>query len=182
MRRLTALLTVTLAALLLIGSAAPVAAQQNTTATPNGNASSASPTERIDANTVLLDSGYNASSGIAYVEIRSSTLQQVTIVDGSYMMLGGEATTRTQTLRPNESTIIELPVKKVEGYVSLSIGTPNTLYGELIQTDGSIFGGSASWSTVQVAGATGFAGGFVAILLVSYLQVRGLRSEVSRVT
>lgn len=167
--------------LLLVGMTAPIAAQQaNETTAPNG--SNATETERIDAQTTLLDSGYNATTGLASVEIRSETLQEIAVTDGSYLMQGGEATTRSVMVKPGETTTIEIPAEKVRGYVSLSIGTSQTLYGELIEVgEGSLFTGEATWGTAQTAGAAGFAGGLLSVGLIAYWRVRGGKEEVSQV-
>ncbi|CCQ34324.1 hypothetical protein HLRTI_001515 [Halorhabdus tiamatea SARL4B] len=179
MIRHTTLTLAVLAAVLLVGLTGPVAAQQGTT-TPN--ATDATETERIDAQTTLLDSRYNATTGMAYVEIQSDALQEIAVTDGSYLMQGGEATTRSVMVKPGETTTIEIPADMVRGYVSLSIGTSQTLYGELIETgQGSLFTGEATWGTAQAAGAAGFAGGLSIVVVLAYWRVRGGKQEVEQV-
>lgn len=118
------------AVLLLIGTAAPVAAQsveisaENET-TPAGNAPE---TVRIDSQTTLLDSGFNSETGMAYVKIRSDTLQQITITDAGAFLQGGEIPRRSVMVKPGETTTIKIPATKVRGFVAVSVATPETLY------------------------------------------------------
>ena len=170
------------AVVLLVGlAAAPAAAQSGGTATATP-ANATTDTERIDQNTVLVESSFNSDAGTASVTLRSDTLQQITVVDGSYLMTGGEATMRTVMVRPGETTTIDLPAEQVRGHVALSIGTPETLYGEVIEVgQQSIFDGPASWGNVQVAGAAGFTGGLGIVGIIAYRRARGGKEEVTQV-
>ncbi|ACV10985.1 conserved hypothetical protein [Halorhabdus utahensis DSM 12940] len=127
MNRTLPLLAALAAVLVLVGTAAPVAAQSNATTAPNGT--NATDVERIDSQTVLLDTGYNAQTGMASVTIRSETLQQITITDAGGFWQGGEIARRSVMVKPGETTTLKVPVTEVRGFVGVSIGTPNTLYG-----------------------------------------------------
>lgn len=177
-RRLLLAMAALAAALLLIGSAAPVAAQSNGTA-PNGTAAT---TERIDANTVLVESGYDPDTGMASVTIRSDTLQQIVVTDAGAFMEGGEIARREAMVKPGETTTIKIPATETRGFVGVSISTPQTLYAVPLEVGtGSIFDGEASWGTVRLAGAAGFFGGLIAVVGLAYYRKRGGRREVDQV-
>ena len=181
MHRLNISSLAALTAVLLIGltvAAAPVAAQSggNSTA-PNA---SAQDTERIDDHTVLVDSGFNSAEGEAWVTIRSDKPQAITVVDGSYMVHGGEATVRTVVADPGEATTITIPAEKVEGRVALSISTDEALYGEIIEVNQSLFKGPATWGTTQVAGAGSALGTLLVMAAGAWWRKRGGSGEVNR--
>lgn len=122
------LMTTLAAVLLLIGTAAPAVAQSNETAAPNGTAGT--DVERIDGQTVLVETEYDEQTGMASVTIRSETLQEVAVTDAGGFWQGGEVAHRSVMVKPGETTTLKIPVTKVRGFIGVSVGTANTpVYG-----------------------------------------------------
>ncbi|MFD1586174.1 hypothetical protein ACFR9U_04210 [Halorientalis brevis] len=142
--------------MLLSSIAGPAAAANNSTAT-SSNSSAAPPGTYISENVRLLDSGYNQSSGEAFVELRSTKTMAVTISDGGALSTGsGEIASRTFVLDAGETTRVVLPVTKTGGRVAVVIDTPGVLYGHIIKTSDSIVGpGGFTARDAQITAASG---------------------------
>jgi len=104
-----------------------------------------------------MNSGYNKSSGEAFVELRSSRTVTVTVSDGGALTTGsGEIASQTVILKPNETTRVVLPVTKTGGRVAVVIDTPGVLYGHIIKTSNSIVGpGGFTARDAQITAASG---------------------------
>ncbi|MBX0325581.1 hypothetical protein EGH21_21385 [Halomicroarcula sp. F13] len=110
----------------------PTAPLTNTTDTPGS--SDATKTERIDGQTVIVDSEYRANKSVALITLRSSAGQAVTLSDAGRFQQGGKVPVRTVAIAAGETTTVELPVTEQDGYVGVAISTENTpLYAEIIQ-------------------------------------------------
>lgn len=148
-----------LAALLVVsigyGTPAVVAQPQQ----PVGPQPTATPTdtERIDANTVIVESEYRANESVALVTLRSEIQQVVSISDAGRFQAGGTIPVRTVALRAGGESTIEIPVTERDGYVGLAISTKNTpLYAEIIEQSSGGLDILRAMSSLQawLAGAT----------------------------
>ncbi|MDS0279377.1 hypothetical protein NDI85_16370 [Halomicroarcula sp. S1AR25-4] len=131
-----ALLVVSLA---LAGSAPAVAQTANQTV-PTGpqptatNATDATATERIDGQTVIVESRYVENASVALITLRSESVQTVTLSDAGRFQEGGKIPVRAIALRSGETATVEIPVTEQDGYVGVAISTENTpLYAEIVQ-------------------------------------------------
>lgn len=130
------------ASLALVGSAPAVAQAANSPqpTAPLGNgtdtpeSSYREQTERIDGQTVIVESRYVPNASVAFITIRSESVQTVSLSDAGRFQQGGKVPVRTVALRSGETTTVELPVTEQDGYVGVAISTENTpLYAEIIQ-------------------------------------------------
>ena len=110
---------------------------------------------RLDRWTVVTDSGYESDTGQAWVEIRSTRPQTITVTDGGALMAGGKMDQSTVTVPSDEPTRIMVDATKYEGMVGVSIKTDTGLYGHPIETSASILSVPASSEWLAVfAGVT----------------------------
>ena len=178
------LLSAVLVAVAIMPISAPGAAQEvsGNVSVDDGESTDPAATQ-IDESMLLHDSGYNDETGLAYVVVENTgeTPIGVTVTDAGSFMEGGEIPQTTKTILPDRKTRVEVPATNVDGFVGVSVATPNTLYAVPLEVDTQIFGSAAQWEYVQIAGVIGFLAGFVGILLVGYTTKRGGRTEVDRV-
>ncbi|GGN92792.1 hypothetical protein [Haloarcula pellucida] len=110
----------------------PTAPVTNTTDTPDR--SDTTQTERIDGQTVIVESRYVPNASVALITLRSESVQTVTLSDAGRFQQGGKVPVRSVALRGGETTTVELPVTEQDGYVGVAISTENTpLYAEIVQ-------------------------------------------------
>jgi hypothetical protein len=115
----------------LVTAAAPAVAQEQPGNATSTTTDSQPEGERISQNLVLVDSGYDGD-GTATVTLRTDSTTAVTLTDAGGFMDGGEIARKTVVLDPGTHTV-SLQVTETElGYVGVSIGTRNVLYGEVI--------------------------------------------------
>lgn len=135
-------------------------------------------TERIDANTVLVDSRYQPNESVAFITIRSEASQAITLVDAGSFLEGGKPPSRTVAVHGGLTTTIKLPVTERDGYVGVSISTEETpVYAEILErpTDG----GLEILRTLSTLGAWG-AGILVAFVWMVLAGISVMRGEDSR--
>lgn len=161
--------------------AAPAAAQTNPIDTPTPTPTPETGTERIDQNTVLVDSEWRPETSEIAITIRSETLQPITVTDAGAFMQGGEVAQRTVTVSAGNETTITIPGTKYRGFVGASIATTDTLYAEPIEIQQQWFGGAANWGLVRIAGAGGAVGILISTALIAYWKRKGGRQEIHEV-
>lgn len=110
--------------LIATASAQEVGVTQNETETPTG--------ERIDGNTVIVDSRYNAETGRATLTIRSEELQQITLSDAGAFIQGGEISQNSVLVKAGTTQEISVSATQVRGFVGVSVATDQTLWAEKI--------------------------------------------------
>jgi hypothetical protein len=128
------LLVVSLA---LVGSTPAVAQSANQTTSPQPTAQTGP--ERIDNQTVIVSSTTRTvnNSTTAVITLRSSAVQTVTLSDSGRFLKGGAVPTRDVNLGRGETTTIEMPVTRANGFVAVGISTEQTdLYAEVLQRPG----------------------------------------------
>lgn len=109
--------------------------------------------ERIDENTILVDYEYHPDRGSASVKIWSERPQEITVLDGSYLMRGTEMQFVEKNVIPREITTITVPAEEVNGYVMLSVGTARTAgYGVPIEVPTDLLPGVPGPGDAPAAG------------------------------
>lgn len=164
--------------LLAMGAGAGAAAGGNNSTAANATAET---TERIDANTQLVDARFHPDTGKAWVTIRSDILQEITVTDAGAFMEGGEIARRSVTVRPGEETTISIPATKYRNFVGVSIATRETLFAVPIEIPTSWFEGDPTWDTVKIAGAGAVVGVLLALIGEAWRRRTGGRSEVEQI-
>lgn len=140
--------------LLAGGASAQAAANQSADQAVN---ESVETVERIDRNTVILESDYSEKSGVATVTLESDRVQRVTLSDAGAFVTGGQVNQKTTVLKPDEPTTVRLDVTEVDGRVGVSISTSKTLYAHIIEVPNYLFYSDPGWGTVRIVG---FGSGF----------------------
>ncbi|WP_324664173.1 hypothetical protein [Haloarcula sediminis] len=153
------LLVVSLA---LVGSTP--AAAQSATQTPSPQPTAQTGPERIDNQTVIVSSNVRTdnNSTTAVITLRSTAVQTATLSDSGRFLKGGDVPTRSVNLGRGETTTVEMPVTRANGYVAVGISTENTdLYAEVLQRPSQESGGLDVLGALTSVQAW-FAGAFVA--------------------
>jgi hypothetical protein len=149
-----------------------------------GNVTAATPAqevERIDTDTVILNSSYNDQAGIATVIIESEVPQQVTVTDAGAFSVGGTVERRQVRLDPREPTKISLPVTEVNGRVGLGIETRQKLYGHIIEVPNYLFYSDPGWGTVRLVGFGSGFGVLGAVVLEVFRRKFWQRNQVRKI-
>jgi hypothetical protein len=89
--------------------------------------------ERIDNNTVIIDSYYDAESGRAILEIRSDKLQYITLSDAGAFIDGGEISQNTVPIKAGDTQEVSVAATQVQGFVGVSVSTDRVLWAEKIK-------------------------------------------------
>jgi hypothetical protein len=144
----------------------PAAAQTNQSAPSNA-------TQQIANDLRLVESGYDAETGEAWVVLEAEHPTAVTLSDGGALHDGsGEIASRSVVVEGQ--TEVRVSVTEVNGRVGVIIGTDATLYGHVIETSSNLIGGPFTGRDVQTAAVSGF----VIVAIVSLVMVvRYLRNS-----
>lgn len=151
-------------------------------AAPNGTQNQTAATYISDG-LRLVESGYNSSTGTAYVVLTSESPQSVTISDGGALADGsGEIASTTAVV--DGPTRIEVSATPVDGRVAVIIDSKGTLYGHIIRnksTESALIGGPFDARDVQVSAVAGAV--TVALFVIGQLvrYKRGTTHEPERI-
>lgn len=179
-----------IALVLLATSLVPtgVAAQNATTALPNGsanvsndtlsNATVAEPVEPIDRLTAIEST--SVENGQMVLVLRSDVVQRVVLTDAGAVWKGGEVPQREHTLQPG-SNRVTIPVTEISGRVAVTIATRRVLYSTVVVTNDPLIGGPFDRGDVQQAALAGLVAGVGVTALIAYKRVRGTSDAPERV-
>jgi len=168
-----------------------VAAQDNSTV-PNSSEVDAGTSDQSDAvapedplnvqigpATVLVAAEYDDARGVAEITVRTSLLQDVTVADaGVFVAGGGQIERRTERVSPGRNVTLTVPVTKADGTVAVSISTPRSAYGHLIEVPTDLLPGEPGRGDAPAAGSGVAIGAFV-ISTGAYLWYRYSSGGVS---
>ena len=154
------------------GIATPVAAQDvpnaTTPTTPQPGDRLDGDREYVSPNVTIVDSGFNRTSGQAWVELAADDHIAVVVSDGGALSDGsGEIASRSVALAPDETTRVVLPATRVQGRVALVIDHPGGLYGHVISPSNTLIGGSFDARDAQITAASGA----IVVSIVSLVMV-----------
>lgn len=174
-------------AVLLVGLlAAPVAAQENGTASVEvnvgsngGNTTTPEPALEVIDNRTAIESAEFVDGEIRLVLV-SDSLQRVVLTDAGAVLEGGEVPQKDARLREGRNRV-SMPVTEFDGRVIVTIATRDVLYAVPIETSPPLIGGPFDEQDVQQAGLAGLAAGLGVTGLIAYRKVKGIARVPERV-
>jgi hypothetical protein len=168
-------------ALLVASLAAPVAAQENTTATGPGLEAELTNDEctiHIDRFVSICSAEYR--NGEAILELRSDRRESITVTDAGGMMRPGEILRRDFIVRSDRRTTIRMPVTKANGFAGVTIDTGRTLYGVPLDSSSRLVGGPWTYSDAQAAALGGGVGTALVVLGMTLRTLLGQETGIER--
>lgn len=135
--------------------------------------------ERLDALTVYCAG--EVRDEVAVLEVYSEMNQTVTVVDGSWLMLGGEPQDRDFDLESGHNTI-RMPVDTVDGNAGVDLQTSRTPhYGIPLESRSALIGGPWSHTDVHAGIAGAVVGVSIVTTWVCWRRYRGRTTEPRRI-
>lgn len=113
------------------GAAAQASNNSTTTDAPPTTTASAPSGEggtRIDGETVLLDKRYNDGSSTVILTLRSERKQYIVLTDAGSVFSGGTVPQKGMLLPEGRSTVRMQVTETEDGFVGVTLSTPDTLY------------------------------------------------------
>jgi len=168
----------------LVGVTTSGVAAQEAAANASAGADVATPEpeapEQVSSTLKMHDARYDADRGAVVVVLEASEAQAVTVAGLTAMRERGEIPTRSVALKPGERVTVTVPTEKVNGWVGVSISTPDVLFGVPIEVEGSLIGGPWSSQDAQIAGAAGLLSGLMLVTGLAWRRVSNTSKDAER--
>jgi hypothetical protein len=164
-------------AVAFVPTAAPVAAQENSTNMTTSTTIPEDCTEWIDESTAICSESYDSESGQAEIVIYSERARRVTVTDVGGSLKRGPVNREVHHLPEGRGTIT-LTLEEYNNQAGVTIDTGSTLYAVPIkEQDDPIIGGPWRPVDLWIVGIISVVLGVASVPVMKRLVVRGLRSD-----